>query len=127
METDPKQIIKFSIFALCTLLTMSAVNILPYNPITIYLAFGLLAGPISAIIFYKQKYWMRALVAVLVFTGLSGLAYLGNSFGRSFLYQEELQYSSTAYLLHGIFSVLFIAIFVTWYYMVGRKENKNGI
>lgn len=120
------QIIKLSIFILLTAVTMSTTNMLPYTPISLYLILGVLAGPISALLLFKKKNWLRAIAAVLVFTGLTGLGNLATSYGRSFLYQQELKHASEIYLTHFAISMLFLISFFVWYYILGRKENNNG-
>ena len=105
---------------------MGAANVLPYSSTSLFLILGVLAGPVSALVLFKKKNWLRAIAAVLVFTGLTGLANLGTTYGRSFLYQQELKHASEIYLTHFVISVLFLIAFFVWYYMLGRKENKNG-
>ena len=99
---------------------------LPYSPISLYLILGVLAGPISALLLFKKKNWLRAIAAVLVFTGLTGLGTLATKYGSSFLYQQELKHASEIYLTHFVISIIFLLLFIVWYYVLGRKENKNG-
>jgi len=123
MET--KLIFKIIIFGSCAALTMNSLNMSPYNEITPFIIAMILSGPISVFILFEKRYWVRAIVGILVITGAAGLIRIAVSFGRAELYGNELSHSNFTYIYHAIVCMVFISIFFVWYFGFGKKENKN--
>ena len=123
---DIKYVLVIIVIGSCALVSMNAFNLVPYKPFTLFLALQIFSGPIAALVLLNKKHWLRALVAIIAFTGLSGLVSVSIELGSLLLFNSTLTYPQSTYLYHGAISLLFIATFVTWYYIRGRDENKNA-
>ncbi len=117
MELNTKFLFKFSLYILCSVLTMQAFNIVIYKSLSIYIILMLVAGPISAIVLFKRQNWLRATVAVFAFSGLSGLVYIGENYARLYLYGNALHYQDKLYFYHGIISLIFLLSVLVKYHL----------
>jgi len=115
--------ISITIFGVCAVLTIRAINIIPHQPISVFMVLGILMGPVAALLFFKKRNWLRSIVGILAFAGLFGLGQIGQAYGRAALYGDALQYPGNLYTLHGVIAVVLIMVFVVWYIVRGRIEN----
>jgi len=125
MELNTKLLFKFSLYVLCSALTIQALNVIVYKSFSMFTVILLLVGPISTVILFKRQNWLRGIIGIVALSGLFGLAYIGQSYARLFVYGNALSFSEELYLYHGVLSIIFILFFIVWYYLFGRKENEN--